>query len=119
MNWYLVKIVFRIICGDGNHSPQFDEQLRLIHAADEFHAFQKARKLGETEQDNFLNAANKPVHWKFIDVCEINKLAELNDGAEMYSRIHEEESADTFIKVTHLKAAHLLENSMQHSAQLN
>ncbi|MEP7129294.1 MAG: DUF4288 domain-containing protein, partial [Chitinophagales bacterium] len=29
MNWYLAKIVFRIICGDGLHQPQFDEQLRL------------------------------------------------------------------------------------------
>lgn len=119
MNWFLVKIVFQIICGDGNHTPQFDEQLRLIYATDEFHAFQKARKLGEHEQDNFLNAANKPVHWKFIDVCEINKLDELNDGVEIYSRIHEEENADTFIKVTYLKAAHLLENVMQLSIQLN
>lgn len=119
MNWYLVKIVFRIICGDGNHNPQFDEQLRILQASDEFHAFQKGRKLGENEQDNFLNAANKPVHWKFIDISEIHKLDELKDGAEMYSRIHEEENADTFIKVIRLKAAHLLENSMHHSVQLN
>jgi len=27
MNWYLAKLVFRIICGDGDHTPQFDEQL--------------------------------------------------------------------------------------------
>ena len=32
MNWYLTKMVFRIICGDGSHKAQFDEQLRLIHA---------------------------------------------------------------------------------------
>ena len=30
MKWYLAKIVYRIICGEGNHTPQFDEQLRLI-----------------------------------------------------------------------------------------
>jgi len=30
MNWYLAKMVFRIICGEGNHTAQFDEQLRLI-----------------------------------------------------------------------------------------
>ena len=45
MNWYLAKMVYRIICGDGNHTPQFDEQLRLIKAQDEFHAFQKIVKL--------------------------------------------------------------------------
>ena len=65
-NWYLVKMVFRIICGDGNHTAQFDEQLRLLRADDELHAFQKARRLGEREQDNFLNAASKPVQWGYL-----------------------------------------------------
>ncbi|RYY10197.1 MAG: DUF4288 domain-containing protein, partial [Chitinophagaceae bacterium] len=27
MNWYLAKLIFRIVCGQGNHTPQFDEQL--------------------------------------------------------------------------------------------
>src|SRR5579864_2206830 len=119
MNWYLAKMVYRIICGDGSHTPQFDEQLRLIKANDEFHAFQKAQLLGEREQDNFLNAAQKPVHWKFIDVSEIHKLDELIDGAEMYSRISEEEDAENFIKVTHLKAAHLLDSAACQSLYLN
>ena len=119
MNWYLAKMVYRIICGDGDHTPQFDEQLRLIKAHDEFHAFQKAQLLGEREQDNFLNAAQKPVHWKFIDVSELHKLDDLIDGAEMYSRICEDDDADIFIRVTHLKAAHILENSMHRSMHLN
>jgi|ERR1022692_1616520 hypothetical protein len=119
MNWYLAKMVYRIICGDGDHTPQFDEQLRLIKAQDEFHAFQKAQLIGEREQDNFLNAAQKPVHWKFIDVSELHKLDDLIDGAEMYSKICEEDDANIFIGVTHLKAAHILENSMKKSLHLN
>ncbi len=119
MNWYLAKIVYRIICGDGNHTAQFDEQLRLIKAHDELHAFQKARLIGVREEDNFLNAADKPVHWKFIDVYEINKLDELIDGAEMYSRINEEEDADIYINITHLRATHLLQNSMRKIIHLN
>ena len=119
MNWYLAKIVYRIICDDGGHTPQFDEQLRLVLASDELHAFQKARRLGEKEQDNFLNAANKPVRWKFIDVSELHKLDELIDGAEMYSRIREEDDAEIFIKVTQMRAAHLLENSAYQSLHLN
>ena len=35
MKWYLAKLVYRIICGEGNHKPQFDEQLRLIYAEDD------------------------------------------------------------------------------------
>jgi len=119
MKWYLAKIVYRIICGDGNHTAQFDEQLRLIYAADELHAFQKARRLGEREQDHFLNAVQKPVHWKFIDVSELHRLDDLIDGAEMYSRIREEDDAEIFIKVTQMRAAHLLENSAYHSLRLN
>lgn len=118
-NWFLVKIVFRIICGDGNHTPQFDEQLRLIYAEDELHAFQKARRLGEREQDQFLNAVEKPVRWKFIDVCELHKLDKLVDGAEMYSKICEQESAAVYIRNMHLKATQLFENSVCECIKLN
>ena len=41
------------------------------------------------------------------------------DGAEMYSKICEEDDAGVFISVTHLKAAHILENSMKKSLHLN
>jgi hypothetical protein len=42
MNWYLTKIVYRIICGQGNHTAQFDEQLRLIQASSAQEAFEKS-----------------------------------------------------------------------------
>ena len=119
MNWYIAKIVFRIITGDGNHTPQFDEQLRLIHAADELHAFQKARLFGHREEDNFLNASQKPVHWRFIDVSEIHELNNLSDGVEIYSRISEEENGDIYTKLTLLRATHLHQNFMHTSMQLN
>ena len=115
MKWYLAKLVYRIICGEGNHKPQFDEQLRLIHAEDELQAFQKARTTGHREEDTFLNNAQKLVHWKFIDVPELHPLNELTDGAELYSRICEEDDADNYIKITYKRAAHLLENSTYQS----
>ena len=119
MKWYLVKIVYQIICGDGNHTPQFDEQLRLIHADDDLHAFQKARSVGEKEQDGFLNAITKPVKWKFIDVSELTLLNNFVDCAEMYSRIQEEDDAELYIQLVKMRANHLLENSMQHLEYLN
>ena len=111
MKWYLAKLVYRIICGEGNHKPQFDEQLRLIYAVDDLHAFQKARTTGHREEDTFLNNSQKLVHWKFIDVPELYELNELTDGAEIYSRICEEEDADDYIKLIQKRAEHLLENS--------
>jgi hypothetical protein len=49
----------------------------------------------------------------------LHKLDELIDGAEMYSRIREEDDAEIYIKVTQMRAAHLLENSTYHSLHLN
>jgi len=119
MKWYLAKLVYRIICGDGEHTPQFDEQLRLIAGDDDMHAFQKARLLGHHEQDDFLNASEKPVHWKFVDVAEMHELSELSDGVEIYSRISEEDDASLYMKLVKLRAAHLLENSMHETMHLN
>jgi hypothetical protein len=60
MKWFVAKIIYQIICGDGKHACQFDEQLRLINAEDDLHAFYKARHIGESEEDDFLNHINKP-----------------------------------------------------------
>lgn len=119
MKWYLAKLVYQIVCGDGNHTPQFDEQLRVVMADDELHAFQKARSIGEREQDDFFNTQNKPVRWKFIDVPELYAMNTMVDGAEMYSKIREEDSADIYIRVTQMKAAHLLESSAHACIRLN
>jgi len=115
MKWYLAKIVYRIICGEGNHTPQFDEQLRLICGEDELHAFQKARLRGEQEEDAFYNNDQKPVTWKFIDVAELHELEDLADGLELYSKISEEESADNYTRLIKKKS----ENLYQHCLQIN
>jgi len=119
MKWYLAKLIYRIICSDGNHKPQFDEQLRLIYAADDLHAFQKARLMGEKEEDHFLNSAQKPVQWKFIDVSELHQPGQLIDGAEMYSNICEQDNAEMYIRITHMRANYLLNHAVQHFTHLN
>jgi phage anti-repressor protein len=118
MNWYLSKIVYQIICGDGNHTAQFDEQLRLIAAADEHEAFNKAKQIGMMEQESFLNDKNNLVKWKFINVCELYKLSELIDGAELYSRIQEADDADRFIEMIHHKADYIQGDNVLRSLQL-
>ena len=107
MNWYIAKIVFRIICGDGNHMPQFDEQLRLIQAEDELDALDKAAALGTREEHAFPNQHKQLVQWKFIDVSELHKLNMLTDGLEVYSRVQEEDNAGRYIDIVHKKAEYL------------
>ncbi len=107
MHWFLAKIVYRIICGEGKHTPQFDEQLRLIKAVDEKEALEKAYALGVREEDSFFNNRQKLVQWQFINVAELHKIAQLADGAELYSHIEEKEDGDLYEEVVHKKAEHL------------
>ena len=118
MNWFLAKIVFRIICGDGDHKPQFDEQLRLIKAKSQEEAFEKAKSFGEKEQDSFMNVENKLVQWQFINVSELYRISELIDGAEMYSRIEEKEDGDSYTKIIHKKAEHIQTSDTHQLLQL-
>jgi hypothetical protein len=104
MNWYLAKMVFRIICGDGDHTPQFDEQLRLVSAGSKEEAFHKAQLLGMKEEEMFFNQNRKLVQWQFISVSELYQLNELIDGAELYSRIEEKENAEVYLHIIHKKA---------------
>ena len=111
MNWYLSKIIFRIICGEGQHTPQFDEQLRLIAARDENEAFEKALAIGRKEQDDFYNHDKQLVQWKFINVSELYRLSGLLDGAEMYSRIQETDDPEAYIDLANRRADHIRINS--------
>ena len=111
MNWYLGKLIFRIICGEGSHTPQFDEQLRLIFARDEEEAFDKAMSIGQREQDGFYNHEQQLVQWKFINVAELYRLSGLLDGAEMYSRIQETDDAEAYIDHANRLAEHIRSSS--------
>ena len=107
MQWYLAKIVFRILCGDGDHLAQFDEQLRLIGANSKEEAFTKAQQMGTSEEETFMNRKNQLVQWKFINVSELYKLSELIDGAELYSRIEEKDNAESYIFTVNQKAENI------------
>jgi len=104
MQWYLAKLVYRIVCGTGDHSAQFDEQLRLVSAVDEEQAFEKAMAIGSNEQDTFFNNREQLVTWKFINISELYRLSELIDGAELYSRINEVDDAESYITFVNRKA---------------
>lgn len=115
MNWYLAKMIFRIVCGEGGHTPQFDEQLRLVSAESLDEAFARARQMGQQEEETFINQRAQPVRWQFINISELYKLSELIDGAELYSRIEERENGDAYIYTVNQKAENIL---CSHHAEL-
>jgi hypothetical protein len=107
MNWYIAKIVYRIICGEGNHTAQFDEQLRLIKAEKQEEALLKAQLLGSREEETFYNNTQQLVKWQFVNVCELRRLADIIDGAELYSRVEEKDNGDSYELLIHNKASRL------------
>jgi len=117
MIWFMAKIVYRIICGEGDHTPQFDEQLRLIVADNEEEALKKAYAIGRREEECFYNVAEKLVQWKFINVAELFRIAGLTDGTEVYSKIEEKENGELYTEIVHKRAAGLRENRGQHLLQ--
>ena len=103
MNWFVAKIIFRI-CNEGSRKLQFDEHIRLIKANNFDEAFLKARILGLSEEDAFMNNDNKPVKWEFINVAELYEINDLKDGSEIYSMITEKEESSNYIHSVHQRA---------------
>jgi hypothetical protein len=114
MNWYVAKLVFRIISGEGEHQPQFDEQVRLLSAGNWQEAIEKAEALGKQGQDSFLNSKQQKVQWKFINVAELAALGNLKDGMELHYRITEPHDPEQYIESVHDKAAQIASKSFAH-----
>lgn len=107
MKWFTAKIVFGIHHSSQDAITQYDEQIRLIQARDEHEAFLKSRLLGVREEYSFVNENEEEVRWEFVDVTDLAEISELKDGMELYSRIHEIEPKEQYIRFVHDKALQL------------
>lgn len=112
MKWYVTRLVFQIICGEGKHTAQFDEQLCLIEAEDEGKAMVKAVDLGINREEQFYNQRQELVQWKFINVAEVEEF-HLIDGTEICSRINEVDDEFAYTKMVHAKAEQIKRDQSQ------
>lgn len=110
MEWFLAKLVYRFQALPDTDITQFDEQLRLIHAEDELHAFHKAQQIGQQEQQSGDALSAHNICWHFIDVTELYKLNKMMDGAEVLSHLLETTDAKRYQRDVRLKAGYLLAN---------
>ena len=104
MNWYLAKLIFQVRSGGGAHTPQFDEQWRLIRADEVAWAYEKASVLGRLDESSFLNHKEETVDWKFIEVADIHRIGSLEDGAQLFSATKEPMDAKAYIEQIKLKS---------------
>ncbi|MBK7652993.1 MAG: DUF4288 domain-containing protein [Flammeovirgaceae bacterium] len=98
------KVSFQVLSGEGEHTPQFDEQVRLIKADEVNWAYEKATVIGWLEQRSFLNHRAENVTWKFIEIAEIHEVENPEDGVLLCSYTVEPDNAQEYIESTQLKA---------------
>ncbi len=106
MNWYVVKLVFRITAGEERTAGQFDEHLRLIQAESLEQAYVKARLLGIREESPLEDSG--ATNREFVNIAGLRPLRELCDGTEVYSRIHEVSVPGDYVQWIHQQAATLV-----------
>lgn len=104
MNWYLTKLVFQVRSREATHTPQFDEQWRLIRADEVAWAYEKASVLGRMDECSFLNNRAETVNWKFIEVADIHLIGSLEDGAQLFSATEEPMDASAYIAQLKMKS---------------
>ncbi|TAM98866.1 MAG: DUF4288 domain-containing protein [Chitinophagaceae bacterium] len=89
MNWYLAKIVFRILTEEESEMGLFEEKLRLINGKNLQEALQNAAVWGEKDASEFINDSGQRIVWEFIAISEMSHLPELTDGIELNSHLSE------------------------------
>ena len=105
MEWFFIKLCFRVICGNGNHKPQFNEQVRLVSAGNMEEAVVKVKRIAAME----AQAVISPVQWQLVAVTEVMLFSEAADGAEISSVFSETDEADEFMYLLKKKEAGILQ----------
>lgn len=104
MNWYIAKLVYQVISGVGNHTPQFDEQLRLIRADEYAWAREKATIIGHLLQHKCTNDKGEELAWKFVNVIDVVPVSSWEDGEEIYSTTSEPKDVKEYLSTLSVKA---------------
>lgn len=89
MKSFTAHIIYRIVCGDIS-TEQYEEQWRILFAANEREALQEARKLGKQEECSFIDRHGRTIEWELIAVKEIQEVS-VQHGSLLFSAVKEME----------------------------
>jgi hypothetical protein len=88
MKNFAAQLLFAIHSPRANGNKQYDESLRLITAFTIEDALKKAQELGKQLEDAPDATATT---WRFLKVTRLYELQRLQNGAELSSRIFEDQ----------------------------
>lgn len=98
MKWFAVNCIYQVICGEGYHSPQFNEQIRLFLATDRLEALEKVNQHAGKFNVPFKNCAGETVLWEFLGIGSLTEINEIKDGVEVASKILEPKSLENYLE---------------------
>ena len=119
MNWYLVKLVFKIENQTGKSSSEFDEQFRLVEAMHEEEAIAKAKIVCVKNEFATENSEGVTVSWIFIDVAYLRKLETFSDGMELFCTTYTAEHAKEYIQFVHHQAETMYKRVTPHAVMVD
>ena len=84
---FVAVLVLESEAGDRDRDSLVDHQVRLIRAPNANAAYDRALRLGETENSTYKTSAGEIVSWQFLGLSELDRLDErqLQDGGEVFS----------------------------------
>lgn len=89
MKAYTAQIIFRIKCG-GVASEQYEEQWRLLYAADDRSALQEARRIGAADATTFVDRHGRTIKWELVAIKDLQPVS-LENGSLLISTVKEVE----------------------------
>jgi hypothetical protein len=101
---YIVKFVFQI--HTNSNAAQFDEQWRVILGDSEAEVIKKAKIIGVTEQEAFMQKDGSEIRWEFVSITDIIPFDNAQDGHFIFSRTEEPEHPDHYLRSVQLKSKH-------------
>lgn len=89
MKTFAAQIIYKIEC-QGIVTEQYEQQWRLVLAADENEALTEARNMAKDEESTFIDRHGRAIHWKLIAVKDLREI-DLEHGSLLFSELKEVE----------------------------
>ena len=101
MAWYAARIAMQCLVGENDLGPwNVDEQIRVLEAGTHDEAYDKAVRLGQQEEHEYLNPYDQRVRWVFLGVSDLEQILadRIEDGTEITYLWHETYDLSQFTK---------------------
>ncbi len=89
MTSYTAQIIYRIEC-EGLPTDQYEEQWRLVYAANEREALLEAGITGKNEEATFIDRLGRTICWRMLAIKDLQPI-ELKNGGLLFSMVREAE----------------------------